>query len=171
MEQPAQTPNIPSGYTEVAKVPETLHIGPDQLPWASEQQELQMSLCKLQGGAEFLLASALKSHDDLTEAANSMSKQQSENCNNMFYSRVAGFIQNGNAASNVDTFPDARTDFPIRVLRNKGGQRVYFGVMRDEASGRTIILKLGACDKNKQAQVTNVLTSTSDRNHRRKTTK
>ena len=171
MEQPAQTPNIPSGYTEVAKVSETLRIGPEQLPWASEQQDLQMSLCKLQGGAEFLLASALKSHDALADAANAMTKQQSETCNNMFYSRVAGFVQNGHSSPLVDTFPDARTGFPIRVLRNKSGQRVYFGVMKDEASGRTIILKLGACDKNKQEQVTGVLTSTSSRNHMRKTTK
>ncbi len=171
MEQPAQTQNIPSGYTEVAKVQERLSLGPENIPWMDEPKEFQVVLCKVQGGSEFLLASALKTHDGLADSADAMTEHETRNCNNMFYSRVAGYIQNGNSSPLVETFPDASTSFPIKVCRNDGGQRVYFGVMRDEASGRTVILKIGACDKNKQKYVTGILTSTSKRNHRRKTTK
>jgi hypothetical protein len=171
MEQPAQTPNIPSGYTEVTRHSEQLVLGPESIPWLDEPAKFDMVLCKLQGGSEFLLASALKTHDELMDNAEAMTEQQSESSNNMFYSRVAGYIQNGNNSPLVETFPNPATSFPIKVLRNKSGQRVYFGVMKDEASDRTIVLKLGACDKNKQDNVTGVLTSSSRRTHRKKSTK
>lgn len=165
------TGELPSGYLKTEMVSEPLVLTGAEMPWLNEDMNFGLTKCTLQSGKEFLLGSALRTHKDLASAAESMTEQQQANCNNMFYSRVAGLIDGNMTSNSVESFPGAATSFPIRVLRNKGGQRVYFGMMNDNATGLPIVLRLGACDKNKQAQVTGVFNSKGERYHRTRTTK
>lgn len=122
----------------------------------------------------FLLASAVGTSDKLIEAANGMTKQQRENADNMFYSRIPEVVCRG-YSPNVETLPSPVTKFSIHVMRNKGGQRVYFarvmlGIPEEQVTGPTI-LRLAVCDKNKQALVMSVLSGFSDRQKQRKLSK
>lgn len=158
---------IPSGYESVVAVAPS-QIGKEYLPWTDDRAELATVRCTLQGGKSFLLASAIGTHEGLASVANEMTYQQSENCNNMFYSRIAGFVENGYHASNVDTMSDASPAMAVHVLRNKGGQRVYFGVISTPDSEERLLVKLAVCDKNMQSKVMRVFSSLRGRAQNRK---
>ncbi|HEV7453820.1 MAG TPA: hypothetical protein VGO07_01020, partial [Candidatus Saccharimonadales bacterium] len=105
------TTSIPSGYEAAWQLPETALIGGDTLPWMDQSAELKIAHIALQGGNEFFLASAVGTHDKLVEAADGLSRQQQQNADNMFYSRLPGFIENGHAP-NIETLPKPSTDSP-----------------------------------------------------------
>jgi hypothetical protein len=170
-EQPQFQSELPSGYLKTEAIRQPFVLTEADMPWLKEDTAFGLTKCTLQSGKEFLLGSALRTHKDLVSAAEAMTEQQQSNCNNMFYSRVAGMVDGNMNAQNTDSFPNPATTFPIRVLRNKGGQRVYFGMLRDQATDMPIVLRLAACDKNKQAQVTRVLNEQSAGYHRDRTTK
>ena len=167
-----ETAQLPSGYIESEALDHSLILDTNTLPWLRESEtEIALSRCTLQGGETFLLGSVINTHPYLVEAASAMTPQQSQNCNNMFYSRAAGFVQNGLHSNNVSTMAEASTPFSTHVMRNNGGQRVYFGVLRDTETNEPILLKLGVCDKNKQAKVARVLSSLSSRSQSRRSAK
>ena len=171
MEKIQNTPELPSGYLHTESVVTPLVITSAEMPWLDSPTAINLVKCTLQGGKEFLLGSAIHTDPKLVGAARSMTDQQSTNCNNMFYSRVAGFVEGGLTSPSVDTFPNSATSFPLRVLRNNGGQRVYFGVMRDEQLGLPIIVRIAACDKKMQAQVASLFHSMGAGYQRNRTTK
>jgi hypothetical protein len=164
-------PNLPSGFLTVEQYPHEAVLTEVVLPWIARGQETRVAIaeCSLQNGQTFLLASAIGSHPKLVEAANAMTQQQSEIANNMFYSRIQTYLDQGHAP-NIETMPEVGTNFPIKVMRNKGGQRVYFGLARvtlsDGSEDMPVVLKLGSCDKNKQGLVTSVLSSLGSRTNK-----
>lgn len=168
-----QQSGVPSGYESSSTIRD-IAIDSSVLPWLKEPYDLTVSEVALQSGSRFLLASAIKSHDRLTAAANGMTEGQRKNADNMFYSRVPSVVEQG-YSSNVETMPSPSTEFPIYVMRNKGGQRVYFarislGLSEENMTGPTV-LRLGVCDKNKQGDVMAVPSSLDRRANRRKLSK
>ena len=157
--------HLPSGYRSIEQLPNASYVTPDQLPWLARPQELSTVRCTLQGGETFLLASAVGTHPDLVKAANSMTSQQGKNTNNMLYSRLAGFVSNGYSSpqvSSCDTMP-----IPTFVLRNNGGQRVYFAMLSSPDSEERLFIKLAVCDKNHQQNVMDVIDTKKTPGHMR----
>lgn len=173
-EQIIQTIKTPSGYESSHGLQERATVDSNTLPWLDQPQELAVSQCTLQSGETFLLASAVGTSPKLVEAANGMTDKQRHNTDNMFYSRIPSIVSKGYSPS-IEIMPSPVTDFPIHVMRNKGGQRVYFtrvnlGLPEEQASGPTIV-RLAVCDKNKQSVVVSVLSSASDKTRRWKMSK
>lgn len=161
-----ETPNLPSGYRSVEQLPQPARIDGTVLPWLRDVYDLSLAHCELDNGASFLLASAVGTHPDLVKAAEAMNDHEQRSTNNMFYSRLASFVDSGHSPQ-VETLPEPSTPFPVRVMRNKSGQRVYFAVPRlvvpstverPQPSEEPVVIRLGACDKNKQKLVVPVLT-------------
>lgn len=159
METHQQTQNelLPSGYASVEQLPEKIEVGNDILPWADGTQELSVARCMLQSGQEFYLASAVGVNQKLVKAAMALNEHQQNNVNNMLYSRLPDFMENFYSSS-VETMRTGN-DFPVYVMRNKAGQRVYFStpeVQINDTSTR-LALRLAVCDKNKQYEVVKTL--------------
>jgi hypothetical protein len=165
---------MPSGYETSYGLRETTVVDANVLPWLTEPRELSVSMCTMQSGEAFLLASAVGTSPKLVDAANGMTERQQRNTDNMFYSRVPEVVSRG-YSPNVETMPSPATDFPIYVMRNPGGQRVYFarialGIAEEKDTGPTIV-RLAVCDKNTQGKVMSVLSGMSDRGNRRRLSK
>lgn len=160
---------LPSGYSEVVHTDPSI-ITPQQLPRLSEQVELSTVRCVLEDGTSFLFASAVGTHPVLTKAADAMTEQQTTNCNNMLYSRMAGFVMGGFSSSLVDKVAKSQTSITESTfaLRNNGGQRVYFCVISPDSSEERLIVRIAAADKNNVAKIYNVISSGSGRAIRQK---
>lgn len=145
-----------------------LTVGQGELPWLSEPVELGAVLVTMRDETcpKFIVASAIGTNRRLTSAAEGMTDRQRENTDNMFWSRVSTFVRDG-FHSRVETMPDPVTERPMHVMRNSGGQRVYFNIRRAE-DGTPIVTRLGVCDKNRQSPVLKVLSSASDKAHHAK---
>jgi hypothetical protein len=163
--------STPSGYEQSFSLVDPVNITRDVLPWLEngDSYTLYISRCVIQGGKEFLLASAIGSNPTLIEAANGMTEKQKQHTDNMFYSRLPELINNG-YSPNIETMASTTTGQPIYVMRNRSGQRIYFsrsylGVDEEIELGPTI-LRLAVCDKNKQDCVMKVLSSLSIRSQR-----
>ncbi len=159
-EQAFHTPKMPSGYESSMLLEAKAMVDERTLPWLKEPVELSVSECQLQGGDRFLVASAVGTHPKLVEAADAMTEGQKQNTDNMFYSRIPEVISKGFSPS-VETMPKPSIDFPIHVMRNNGGQRVYFariglGLEQEQNLG-PVVVRLSVCDKNKQGLVMKVL--------------
>jgi hypothetical protein len=164
---------VPSGYESSESLDRIIAVGGDVLPWLDQNEKFNLHISKLDltGVGSFLVASAIGSNRNLVSAASGLTEHQSNIVNNMFYSRLAGFISNGQSAS-VETFEDAVTPFPIKVMRNNGGQRVYFarvalGIPEEDEYGATV-LRLAVCDKNEQLTVMKILSSGTNASIRKK---
>ena len=173
-EQVNPTISMPSGYESSHGLQERATVDGNTLPWLNQPQELAVSQCTLQSGETFLLASAVGTSPKLVEAANGMTDKQRQNTDNMFYSRIPAVVSKGYSPS-IEIMPSPVTDFPIHVMRNKGGQRVFFarvnlGLPEEQTLGPTIV-RLAVCDKNKQSLVVSVLCSASDKTQRWKMSK
>ena len=174
MEQLKQTePELPSGYEASRQIPETGAITPEQLPWLDGPMDLSIAEVTLQSGDTFYLASAIGGNKDLVQAAEGMTDHQRRITDNMFYSRLPEYVQNGFTQA-ADSVPDPPTDTPILAFKNKGGQRVYFTTLtvalkgtHDPETGRErevkIITRLAACDKNRQSLVVRHLSGSKSR--------
>jgi hypothetical protein len=174
MSEKSIIPNMPSGYEDSVSLEQTVLVDGNILPWLNRPYDLKVAECTLQSGEKFLLSSAVGTSPKLVEAAHAMTDSQLKITDNMFYSRIPTVISQGYSPS-VETMPSTSTDFPIGVMRNKGGQRVYFarvnlGIPQEQAYGPTIV-RLGVCDKNKQENVMSVLSGSSYRQMRRKMSK
>lgn len=157
--------HLPSGYSRVEQLETTSQITERELPWLSQGVQLSTVRCTLNSGNTFLLASAVSTHRALVEAADRMNAQQDRNTNNMFYSRIAGFVENNfTPSAQVNTFPEM-TGLPTFCLRNEGGQRVYFSVLSNPQTSERLIIKLAACDKENQHRVLKVIDTKSSRSH------
>ena len=164
---------VPSGYDSSEYLGSDLSVDASVLPWLESSERFQIHVSKMDvtGSKPFLIASVIGSNKHLIQAASGMTDHQSEVTNNMFYSRLPGFLETGQS-SNVDTLDESSTAFPIKVMRNKSGQRVYFarvnlGLPEEEQFGPTI-LRLGVCDKNHQMTVMKVLSGSSGNQIRNK---
>lgn len=157
-EQPTR-PELPSGYTEARSLEVPLKISPEQFPWLDKPQDLQLARCTLQDGESFYLASAIGTHPKLVESAEGMNPHQKRNTDNMFYSRVPEVVKQG-FSHHAETMPEPTTAFAIFVLRNRGGQRVYFArptlELPQGMEKLPLIIRLGACDKNQQGKTLSV---------------
>lgn len=165
-EQLTTKADIPSGYTEVISLPEPLRAGPETLPWLKAETDLQIAECTLQDGTKFYLGSAIATHPSLVNSAEGMTDKQRRNTDNMLYSRLPELVTQGYSPL-VETLPEPVTKFPILVMRNKGGQRVYCGRTTYQAPeddvARPLIIRLGACDKNRQGDTLNVLSASKSK--------
>lgn len=173
VEQQPTTPQLPSGFEAVRALQEYALVDETVLPWVDGQVELSLAECRLANGESFILANAVGTHPKLVAAAEAMTDQQQTNVNNMFYSRIQTYVEQG-YAPNIESMPAPGTGFPIKVMRNQGGQRVYFGMtnlLLTSGETRPVVMRLAACDKNKQSSVTSVLTGLSDKAMRRRNTK
>jgi hypothetical protein len=167
-------PNMPSGYENSHSLEQTVSVDDGVLPWLKGPYDLKITECTLQSGEIFLLSSAVGTSPKLVEAAQAMTDSQLKITDNMFYSRIPTVVSQRYSPS-VETMPSTATEFPISVMRNKGGQRVYFarinlGLPQEQNYGPTIV-RLGVCNKNKQGAVMSVLSGSSDRQNRRKMSK
>lgn len=165
---------LPSGYESTQSLEHPLTIGPDVLPWLKEPYHLAVAECTLSSGETFYLASAIGSHPKLIQAAEAMTDDQRVNTDNMLYSRLPNLLSDG-YHPHIEAYPSPATSFPIKTMRNNGGQRVYFSrLTHSQGPGdepKPLILRLAACDKNKQGLIFSVLGNKSDRQMRRKTSK
>lgn len=152
---------LPSGYLQAERIPFSAELGYEVLPWIDTPQELSVARCVVQGGIEFYLASAVGTHPNLVKAAEGLNEHQQRNVNNMMYSRLPGYVQNHHGP-NIETLRKPATDFPVRVMKNQGGQRFYFATPElpfSDGSNHPVVLRLGACDKNRQELVLSVLSA------------
>jgi hypothetical protein len=140
----------------------------EDLPWINEPVELNTALVTMKDATcpPFMVASAIGTSDKLVAAANGMTSGQRQNTDNMFWSRLGGFIRDG-YHSKIEIMPSPATKDPIYCMRNTGGQRVYFGVRKTE-EGTPLVIRLAACDKNKQDEVMKVVSGAKDRTRRMK---
>lgn len=170
-EQTPVQPNLPPGILASEQVIPAYTVDESVLPWVEDLYSFSIARCDVGDNTEFLLGSVIDSSKRLRQAAEGMTEHQRGITDNMFYSRIAGFIQGGQA-SNVDTLPSSATPFPIHVMRNQGGQRVYFGVPRlqlvEGEDPQPVVIRLAVCDKNKQVLVMRVLSGAKDGTQRKK---
>ncbi len=168
---PLDERTMPPGIVSSEMLPGRFALPEGTLPWVDGPYELTLARCDAGDGTSYLLGSAVGSHRNLESAAEAMTEKQSRNANNMFTSRLATFIRDGQAP-NVDLLPKPVTDFNIHVMRNNGGQRVFFGItevtVAEGSPPEPVVLRLGACDMNKQGQVIRVLTRASANEQRSK---
>ncbi len=157
--------NLPSGYLSSEQLDAHPVIDSQTLPWLKEPMELSIAKVTVEGGDSYLMASAVSSHKRLVEAAQGLTDHQRQITDNMFYSRLPSFIKN-NFANNVETLVKMNAPFPVHVMRNKGGQRVYFGMplitLEEGQEPEPVILRLAVSDKNKQGEVMKVLSAGSE---------
>jgi len=161
---------LPQGYEAAARLGTMAVVDCTVLPWMKEPDTLSVAHVTLQGGSEFYLASAIGTDPSLVEAANELNDHQQRNVDSMLYARLPELVQRGHAP-NIETLSEPVTSFPIRVMRNQGGQRLYFA--RTELSltngrQRSIVLRLGVCDKSNQMKVLGVLSALPPREQRRR---
>jgi hypothetical protein len=172
-EQILQTPKMPSGYESSMTLPEQALIDQEVLPWLDGPVPITVGEFRLQTGEEFKLASVIGTHPKLVEAAEGMTENQKRHTDSMFYARIPTVVSQG-YSPNVETLPQPATDFPIYVMRNNAGQRVYFARTRidlDKGEVEPVVLRLAACDKNRQSLVMDVLSAASSRQRQRKMSK
>lgn len=172
-QSPEQNNGLPSGYVKAEQLPNPVEIDENVLPWLEGPYALYVAACELIDGTQFLTGSVVGSSNKLIHAAEGMTDKQRTITDNMFYSRIAGYMQNGGQSSGVESVPKAKTDFAVHVMRNNGGQRVYFGVAnlklnKDDADTRPVVLRLAVCDKNRQGDIFKVLTKTKERERMQK---
>ncbi len=170
MLEQAPSPTLPSGYESSHLTDERLQVSPAMMPWLKEPISLNLAECRLTSGETFYLASAIGTHPRLIEAAEGMTDSQKKITDNMFYSRLPRVIIESYSPS-VETYPNPSTSFPIKVMRNKGGQRVYFGKTEYRSSvddsPKPLIIRLSACDKNKQGLIYAVISNATPRQNKR----
>lgn len=163
--------NMPPGIISSEMLPGRFELPEGTLPWVDGPYEVSIARCDTGDDTSYLLASVVGSHKQLEGAAEAMTDKQSRNANNMFSSRLAGYMQHGQAPG-VDLLPKPVTDFNIHVMRNNGGQRVFFGItevaINDGEPPQPVVLRLAACDMNRQSQVIRVLTTASANEQRSK---
>lgn len=137
------------------------------LPWLDGPVELTSALITMKDREcpPFLVASAIGTSDQLTHAAEAMTPNQRVNTDNMFWSRVGNFVRDGYHPK-VETMPKSSTEDPIHIMRNNGGQRVYF-MLRTTDKGMPTIIRLAACDKNRQKFAMKVLSGAKDKERQR----
>lgn len=142
-------------------------LGTEDLPWLNEPVELTAAAVTMKDETcpPFLVASALGTSDRLVDAAQGMTEGQRENTDNMFWSRIGNFVKDG-YHPRIETMPKPSTEEPIHVMRNNGGQRVYF-TFRKTDEGMPVVVRLAVCDKNKQKQVMKMLSGATDKENRR----
>lgn len=166
---------LPPGVQSSELYRDHFELDSTTLPWLQGPFDVSIVRCVVNENTDYLLASAIGSHRKLEEAANGLTPHQSGIVNNMFYSRLAAFAQHGSAVNTIDTMPNPATSFPIRVMRNRGGQRAYFGVPLLPVGGSgelvPVVLRLGVCDKKLQARVMQVLSSATTAEARTRTSK
>ncbi len=160
------TLSMPSGYEASERLEQLASINETVLPWLQGPYELTVTKCRLGSGEEFLIASALGTHPKLADAARAMTDKQRQITDNMFYSRLPAIVING-YSPNIETMPKPITDFPVYVMRNNGGQRVYFsrislGLAEEQQCG-PVIVRLAVCDKNKQQLAISVISGMGSR--------
>lgn len=158
---------LPSGYEASESLDQIVKIDNTTLPWLKEPFEMTVSKCRLDSGREFLIASAIGTHSNLIEAAQGMNDGQRKATDNMFYSRLPEIILN-QYSPNVETLENPITKFPIFVMRNKSGQRVYFArIQLDDLAEQQQLgptnVRLAVCDKNKQKKALSVLSGMGSR--------
>ena len=155
--------------SEQAATPITMT--PEQLPWLDVPIELSTALVTLKDEScpPFRFASAIGTDAKLVESAQGMTDGQRQNTDNMFWSRIGPFLVDGYSAA-VDTMPEASVGNTVNVMRNKGGQRVYF-TRHEGADGVVEVTRLAVCDKNKQGQVMKRLSAATDAKMQRKLSK
>jgi hypothetical protein len=150
---------IPSGYKEVSQGVKA-QIGPEQVPWLSEQQDIQLARFVPQGGREFYLGHAVRSKK-LVKAAQKLDEHRSTIIDNMFYASLPDYVGTGYSPA-VRTVLNSVGNKNIFYFANPGGQRVYFMRM-DELLGpenkTPVIVKVAVCDKSDQVDVLTVLTN------------
>lgn len=166
--------NLPSGFISAEQLHQPLTLDETVLPWLKEPTQVSVARCELEGGKGFYLASAIGTNRRLVDAAEAMNNHQKRITDNLFYSHIPGYIESG-FANNVETMPNQATSFAIHVMRNRGGQRVYFGMPRLSLDKKSepvpVVLRLGVCDKKEQDDVMKVLSNESKRSQSRKRAK
>lgn len=140
----------------------------EDLPWINDSVDLNAALVtpKDKTCPQFIFASAVGTHRKLVEAADALTEGQQQNVDNMFWSRIGPLLRDGYSPL-VDTVPNPRTNAPMFVTKNEGGQRVYFGISRSE-NGLPLVVRFGVCDKNKQDSAISVLSGYSRKEQKRK---
>lgn len=160
---------LPSGYVRAELMPFQAVVDGTVLPWLGDKQrQFSVAECEVQGGVTFLLASAISTHAKLTEAANRLNVKQQGNVDNMMYSRLPPFIEHHRSPL-VDIMENPITPFPVYVMKNQGGQRVYFAktnLPTTDGTARNIVVRLGVCDKSDQELVCSVLGGTKSQMNR-----
>lgn len=155
---------LPSGLKEVKPNQAILTLTAKSLPWLNgrDQPPVPLALVTLSGteNRQFYLGSFI-GHPDLLEAARSLTPSQSDSVNQLFYTCLPDLVRQGFHPA-VDLVKHPRGGVNILYAANKGGQRVYF--MRfDPINNLAVIVKVAACDKNKEDLVLGVLTTKSQK--------
>lgn len=156
---------------QVTNPAELIKLKAEEFPWLQTDTTLSTALVTMEDVTcpPFRFGSAIGTNAKLVQAAEGMSEGQSRNADNMLWSRIGGFVRDKHSSS-VEKMPESSTASPIHVLRNNGGQRVYF-IAREAQDGVIEVIRLAACDKNKQGDVMSRLSSASDRKSQRKLSK
>jgi len=165
----AAQPKFPHESIEASEgLGSPLQVSTTEMPWLTHETELSAAVVTMKDETcpQFIVASAIGTDDRLVDAARGMTDGQRTNTDNMFWSRIGGFVRDG-YHSRIETMPDTSTEHPVHVMRNNGGQRVYFTTRRED-NGMLAVVRLAACDKNKQGKVMKVLSSASEGANRQK---
>lgn len=161
MDYVSEKKGIPSGYESVEGAYPKLKITAEELPWLpkvdpdGKQKHFDISLArlKIQGYHQDVFLGSLIEGKDLIGAASALDEKRSRITNNLFYSNIPSFIQEGKTES-VD---NERTKKPIYYFKNNGGQRVYF--MKFTLGGKPVILRIAVCDKSREEDVLTTITT------------
>ncbi len=140
----------------------SIAISSATLPWHAEKPvQIPLDLALTQSGKKFYLASVIAGKD-LKHAWASLTKQQQQNIENMFNSRIQAFIDK--EPVNVRRVHNQKGKIPIFYFGNKGGQRAYFMQLPAHDFDAPVIIRMANCDKNTQLDVLSAITN-SDIQH------
>lgn len=132
----------------------------EQIPWLEQPSvTIPLELKDFPGtpGRKFLFADFIHGRK-LQEAANHLAKQRGVDIDKLTFTHLTeDFLRSGRHPYIKDIL-NPLTDKPIYCIYNPSGPRVYF-MRRDAIQGFPVIIRLAACDKERQ---TEVLTTISD---------
>lgn len=159
---------LPSGYKEVKRAETSLEITERDLPWMDKKhldsktriKIVPLAYIRIEGDIQFYLGSAIV-NDNLVDAAERLDSQGpkgSEITNKVLYAHLPEYIKGTTGIA--DPVDNPRSERPIYYVGSRQGKRIYF-IRFDNKDGVPIILKIAACDKDRQQQVLRVIATSS----------
>jgi hypothetical protein len=152
---------LPSGFKEVRQAKEKIKLLIEQFPWLEEDLDINLVDITLAGSdnKHFLFGSAIKANITLLEAADQLDERRKRVVDNMLYTQLPTFIDQGHTPS-IRQISNPRSETTVYVTGNTSGQRVYFTRL-DKIDDKPVIVRLAICDKSKEEEVLGQLTSDS----------
>lgn len=150
--KPAEVVTPPA--TEVKPANQQLLLTRNQIPWLERQDisiPLELMTFKGTSSERFLFADFIHGRK-LTEAAAHLVEQRGVSIDSLTFTHLTPEFLKSGRHPYIKLIHDPVTNKPIYCIYNPSGPRVYI-MRRNEIQGFPVIIRIAACDKERQIQV------------------